>query len=163
MNKARELRALVVDDEAAVRELIVRYLSEQGFECETAGDGNQAEERLAKVHYDVVITDLRMPNKHGHALAVHLLALKTRPVIVVHTSVIEPKLAKDLLARGVDDIVFKPIDLSLLAVKVSALVARRDARHDIMQNGTEATEDEMPSQLLEDTAADKPVSLAQVE
>ena len=127
MKKSRELRALIVDDEKAVQTLMKRALSQQGFACDTAGDGNEAERLVARSDYDAVVTDLRMPNKHGHALATHLLTLPRRPVIVVHTSVIEPKLARDLLARGVDDIVFKPFDLSILAAKMRVLVDRRAA------------------------------------
>ena len=119
------MRVLVVEDELAVQKLIVRGLVQQGFSCDTANDGVEAEQQVAQTQYDAVITDLKMPNKHGHALAVHLLTLSPRPVIVVHTSVVEPKLAKDLLVRGVDDILFKPFDFSLLAAKVKALVERR--------------------------------------
>jgi DNA-binding response OmpR family regulator len=119
--------ALIVDDEAMMRRLLQRALSQQGFQCDCAGDGNEAEEKAAKTQYDAVVTDLKMPNKHGHALATHLLSLEHRPVIVVHTGVIEPRLAKDLLARGVDDILFKPCDFEVLAAKVKALVQRRTA------------------------------------
>ena len=51
----------------------------------------------------------------------------SRPVVVILTGVTEPKLAKDLIARGVDDIVFKPIDQGTLAAKVRSLIARREA------------------------------------
>ena len=47
------------------------------------------------------------------------------PVIVVVTGVIEPKLARDLLTRGVDDIFFKPVNHKLLAVKLFALLQHR--------------------------------------
>ena len=119
------MRALVVDDEIAIQKLVVRSLCQQGFKCDTASDGHEAEECLARARYDVVVTDLKMPNKHGHALAVQLLGSTPRPVIVIHTGVIEPKLAKDLLTRGVDDILFKPFDFSVLGHKVKTLVERR--------------------------------------
>jgi HD-like signal output (HDOD) protein/FixJ family two-component response regulator len=125
MTDHRKLRALVVDDELAVQKLLILALGHQGFKCDHAIDGIEAEARIAANKYDVVVTDLRMPNKHGHALATQLLDLDERPVIVIYTGVIEPRLAKDLLARGVDDILFKPLDFSILGVKVKALVDRR--------------------------------------
>ena len=67
MKKRTRLRALVVDDEKAVQTLMKRTLSQQGFACDTAGDGNEAEQLVARSDYDAVVTDLRMPNKHGHA------------------------------------------------------------------------------------------------
>jgi HD-like signal output (HDOD) protein/DNA-binding NarL/FixJ family response regulator len=118
---------LVVDDEPAVRMITMRELSRIGFSCDAARDGMHAKELLADARYDVVVTDLRMPEMNGHALAVDLLAIPNPPVVVILTGVTEPRLAKDLLARGVDDILFKPIDQSILASKVKALVDRRAA------------------------------------
>ena len=62
-------QALVVDDEAIVRQATMRA-SREGFRCEPATDGNRAADLLETGQYDVVVTDLRMPNRHGHALAV---------------------------------------------------------------------------------------------
>lgn len=118
-------RALVVDDEAAVRMITMRELSRNGFTCDAAHDGIHAKELLSDNRYDAVVTDLRMPQMNGHALAVELLDRPNPPVVVVLTGVTEPRLAKDLIARGVDDILFKPIDQSILASKVRALVDRR--------------------------------------
>lgn len=122
---ATSYRALVVDDEPAVRMLTMRELSRNGFTCDAARDGSHAKELLADTRYDAVVTDLRMPEMNGHALAVELLNRPNPPVVVILTGVTEPRLAKDLIARGVDDILFKPIDQSILASKVRALVERR--------------------------------------
>ncbi|HTU25573.1 MAG TPA: response regulator [Pirellulales bacterium] len=122
------LRVLVVDDEHALRMLMVRALSERGFECDAARDGEQALLLVSADHFDAVVTDLRMPTMNGHSLVVELLNRANPPVIVVLTGVTEPKLAKDLIARGVDDIIFKPIEPTVLAAKMRALVDRRAAR-----------------------------------
>ncbi|MDP6718469.1 MAG: HDOD domain-containing protein, partial [Pirellulaceae bacterium] len=95
------------------------------FRCDGAADGNQALALADRTHYDAVVTDLRMPNKHGHALVVELLTRSHRPLIVVLTGIVEPRLAKDLVARGVDDIMFKPVEYELLAAKVKALVGQK--------------------------------------
>ncbi len=58
-------------------------------------------------------------------VSTELLELKERPIIVVHTSVIEPRLVKDLKLRGVDEIVFKPTDYTAFAVKMKELVEGR--------------------------------------
>jgi DNA-binding response OmpR family regulator len=118
-------RALVVDDEEPIRKLVAFSLRKMGYQCELAGDGEEAMRLFFKSKFDVVVTDLKMPNKNGHALALDLLQQEDRPLIMVYTGVIEPRLAKDLLARGVDDILYKPLDFSVLAAKVSALVGRR--------------------------------------
>jgi DNA-binding response OmpR family regulator len=123
--KIRSYRALVVDDEPALRMLTIRELLRCGFACDAARDGLQAKELLDCQTYDVVITDLCMPEMNGHALAADLLNRDFRPVVVILTGVTEPRLAKDLLARGVDDIIYKPIDPRILAGKIRHLLNQR--------------------------------------
>lgn len=122
-----EYHALVVDDEPAIRMLTMRELSRNGFACHAASNGRDASELVGRNRYDVVVTDLQMPTMNGHALAVELLGQPNRPIVVVLTGGTEPRLAKDLLSRGVEDILFKPIDQSILALKIRALVERRAA------------------------------------
>ncbi len=166
MTRRSTHRALVVDDELAVQKLLVLSLRQRGFQCDSAADGLEAEERLAGAQYDLVITDLKMPNKHGHALATQLLALDERPVIIVHTGVIEPRLARDLLNRGVDDILFKPIDFNLLAAKAIALVERRQSSPASNQGPARSHEspaDEERKSIVEDSRGDAYVTLSVLE
>ena len=118
-------RALVVEDEPAVQELTVQALITEGFECLTACDGEEATTLADEQLFDLVVTDLRMPKRNGHALAIDLLGRLSRPSLMVLTGIIEPRLAKDLVMRGVDDIMFKPVDYAAFAAKARALVERR--------------------------------------
>jgi len=124
MADEKEFRALVVDDDAVVRRMVSFALQQEGFQCETAIDGEQALTRLAQEPYDLLVTDLRMPNKHGHALAVDVLAGELRPTIIVHSSVDDARLTKDLIIRGVDDVVYKPTNYEALAAKAKGMVIR---------------------------------------
>ena len=67
------LQALVVDDDAIARKMLTFALEQEGFRCDGAEDGLQADAKIAQRAYDLVVTDLKMPNKHGHSLAVDLL------------------------------------------------------------------------------------------
>lgn len=78
-------------------------------------------------HYDLVVTDLRMPDGHGHRLCSNLLEHKERPVVVVLTGVIEPRLADDLRARGIDAIFFKPVNFEEFAEQVQRLMHKHTA------------------------------------
>lgn len=118
-------RALVVDDEPAVRNLAIRALQREGISCDAAADGVEAEQMLPGGRYDVIVTDLRMPNKNGHALASDILLMPNRPLVVILTGVLEPKIAKDMTMRGVDCIEFKPVQYPLFAAKVRGLVDGR--------------------------------------
>ncbi|MEE9300153.1 MAG: response regulator [Alphaproteobacteria bacterium] len=62
-------RVLVADDEASVREFIVRALRTRGHQVTVAGDGAEALERLEQKSYDLLLTDIVMPVLDGIALA----------------------------------------------------------------------------------------------
>lgn len=118
-------RALVVDDDPAVRHLTIHALAKEGFACDAAVGGLHAKEILTSARYDVVVTDLRMPGFNGHAIVVDLLKVQERPAIVILTGVFEPRLAKDLILRGVECVEFKPVRYDLFAAKVKAVTDRR--------------------------------------
>ena len=94
-------RALIVDDEDGIRSLGKLALSRHGFVCDCAPSGQEAMAYLGASHYDLVVTDLRMANGHGHALCTHILSRTERPVLVVLTGVLEQRLAEDLKAREI--------------------------------------------------------------
>jgi DNA-binding response OmpR family regulator len=118
-------RALIVDDEAMIRIAAMRSLTQEGFVCDGAADGQQAAEKCQVKEFDVVVTDLRMPEVNGHRLIVDLLEKERPPAIIVLTGVPEPRIIRDLLVRGVDDVITKPANLDVLAAKAKALVRRR--------------------------------------
>jgi CheY-like chemotaxis protein len=62
------LRALIADDEAAVRTLLQRMLTRRGFVVDVAADGREAAQQLERNQYDVVLCDVQMPNLGGIAL-----------------------------------------------------------------------------------------------
>lgn len=118
-------RALVVDDEPTVHRLVSLALRRAGFSCDAAEDGILAAALAGSYRYDVVVTDLRMPNKDGFALVAELLERNERPVIIIYTGAVDQDMARDFLARGADHIAFKPTDLALLAARIKSLVDRR--------------------------------------
>jgi two-component system response regulator PilR (NtrC family) len=58
-------RILVVDDEASLREMLEIFLRREGFDVSTAGGGEEALEKATRVDYDVVVSDIRMPDMTG--------------------------------------------------------------------------------------------------
>lgn len=119
------LRALVVDDEAVARLAVSFALEQNGFDCTIAENGNEAWEKACSSHFDIVITDLCMPERHGHSLATDLLTLEDRPVVVIHTGIDDPRLTRDLMGRGVDEVIYKPTNYPSLAAKLRLMVSVR--------------------------------------
>lgn len=118
--------ALIVDDDKLVRMLVARSLSGERIVCDQAEDGEAAVKKLDEFPYDIVVTDLVMPNRHGHSLCQSVLSHASRPVLVVITGLVEPRISQDLKARGVDAIYQKPIDFPTFGKQIRALF---DARH----------------------------------
>ena len=69
-NRSIMTRALVVDDEPQVRTLVGRALVDEQIVCDFAEDGAAAQKKLEETRYDIVLTDLRMPNVNGHSCSV---------------------------------------------------------------------------------------------
>jgi len=122
-------RALIVDQDAAVQRLTVAALATHGFACDACHDAGVAQEKLSAGNYDVAVVDLRIPLDSGKPLALDLVDSTHRPVVVVQTDVIDPKLAHELIERGADGVIFKPVDVQALATKVRTLVDGRKQHH----------------------------------
>lgn len=148
--------ALVVDDEPEIRRLISRALRSLGFTCDTAPDGESARKKLIIKKTDLLVTDLRMPVRHGHRLVVETLQRKSPPMIVVLTGLVEPAIASDIMLRGVADLVLKPCDPDVCAAKWLAMlryreqlaaVAHGDAPESAAALGAATAEDSIATQL----------------
>lgn len=114
--------ALVVDDDRVSLNMMCYALRSVGFECIEAINGNDALAKLVTKVVDLVVSDLKMPGRNGHSLAVELLEQKRPPLIAIHTGVTESRITEDLMYRGVADIVFKPANYELFAAKMRGLV-----------------------------------------
>lgn len=105
---------LVIDDDLSVRELLVRYLSREGFRVETAATGAEGVQRAKELRPDAITLDVMMPSMDGWAV---LSALKADPEtadipVVVLTIVDNKKLG---FALGATDYLTKPVDYKRLA------------------------------------------------
>ncbi len=107
--------ALIVDDEPLVRKLTARALENGGFDCQQAECGKDAMKLLAHQHFDLMITDLKMPNGNGHSLCLEALQTPHPPLIAVLSGVAESKIEQDLRKRGISHIYSKPINYMELA------------------------------------------------
>jgi len=119
-------KILVVDDEPHLRKLLHRYLSHAGYTIGLAGDGLEALELVRQQIPDLVITDVNMPNMNGLELTRRLrTSHKTARIPILMLSA--NKQESDVLegyAQGVDDYIGKPVELTILKVKVELLLRR---------------------------------------
>lgn len=119
-------RALVVEDDPDIVELIEHYLKAEGFEVEGIADGRRALERLRGGGHDVVVLDLQLPGLDGLSLCAELRRderTRALPVIMLTARGDEADRVVGLEV-GADDYVVKPFSPKELVARVRALMRR---------------------------------------
>lgn len=122
---------MIVDDESAIRELLSRVLSQAGFQCDTAENGEKAMEMCALHRYDLIITDLKMPVMNGHILCTELMNLQDQQTeICVLTGIMQPLIDEDLRKRGIKHLYRKPIKYKEFSQNMlEILEGKTDSQH----------------------------------
>ena len=120
MNPAR---VLVVEDDATVAEVVVRYLEREGFQVESVGDGREALERAGRFLPDLVVLDLMLPGLDGLEVCRRLRAVAPIPVIMLTARGEESDRVLGL-ELGADDYVAKPFSPRELTARVKSVLRR---------------------------------------
>jgi two-component system phosphate regulon response regulator OmpR len=118
-----EPHLLVVDDDARLRELLRRYLTDQGFRVTTAGDAAEARARLASIAFDLVVLDVMMPGESGLDLTRSLRGEGGLPILLL-TAMAEPEDRINGLERGADDYLAKPFEPRELVLRIRNILQR---------------------------------------
>ncbi|MBW8320193.1 MAG: response regulator, partial [Rhizobium sp.] len=114
---------LVVDDDTRIRDLLQRYLTEQGFRVTVAADASEARRKLEGLHFDLLVLDVMMPGESGLSLTRSLAADKKIPVILLTArSEAESRIAG--LEAGADDYLAKPFDPRELVLRINNILKR---------------------------------------
>jgi DNA-binding response OmpR family regulator len=111
-------RALVVEDEEAIRRLVSRILEGEGFVCQTAADGEQAIDLLESAPFDLVVTDKNLPGVSGLEVARLARALRPELPVLLITGYASEESAAEAVRLGISDYVLKPIDLDDFRARV---------------------------------------------
>ena len=130
------MRALVLEDDARLRSIVVRTLTRAGLACDEASRVGEAAELLGLHDYDLLVLDRRLPD--GDGLEVCKSARRDGFVhsILMLTARDDPESTVEGLSEGADDYLGKPFDLSVLSARARALL-RRNARRatETLQSG----------------------------
>jgi len=112
-------RVLVVDDDEAIRIMVARVLRREKYEVDSARDGFEAIEKLAKNDYGTILLDLMMPRIDGHGVLRYLethLPKKAHSVIIMTANL--PNGAAEEHAQPVFRVLSKPFDIQQLVANV---------------------------------------------
>jgi len=115
-------RILVVDDEAAIRELLAKTLALADYEVDLAPDGRTALDRMRLIPYDLLITDLRMPGVDGLTVIREARRLKADIPVIIVTAYSTEASAVEAINLGVQGYLTKPFRVPrILAAAAKAL------------------------------------------
>ena len=123
-------KILIVEDEAAVRQMVCMALSRENYECLEAADATQAQARILEATPDLMLLDWMLPGLSGVEYARRLRTEKlTRDIpIIMLTARTEEEDKVRGLQSGVDDYITKPFSMRELTARIKALL-RRAAPH----------------------------------
>jgi len=116
-------RVLVVDDEPQITRVLRTVLSSQGYQVQTAAEGQAALASFAEFRPELVITDLYMPHMDGVELCRRIRAVSGVPIIVLSVKG-EERTKVEALDSGADDYVTKPFGIDELLARVRAALRR---------------------------------------
>lgn len=117
---------LVVDDDDRIRDLLGRFLRDNGFRVSSAADAAEARARLALMRFDLLVLDVMMPGESGYELTRDLRRHMQVPILLL-TARSEPGDRIEGLEAGADDYLGKPFEPRELLLRIRSILRRSNA------------------------------------
>ena len=121
-------KIFVVDDDSRIRDLLRRYLTQEGFEVIVAEDGKALSRVMLREHADLIVLDLMMPGEDGLSICRRLRAANDRTPIIMLTAKGEDVDRIVGLEVGADDYLGKPFNPRELLARIHAVLRRRPSK-----------------------------------
>lgn len=130
----RDIRILVVDDEEKIATRVSRLLEREGYVVDVAYSGDEAIHKLSSRQFEIVLTDLNMPGKHGFDVMEWIQKENINTLPLVLTGYASVDSAINAIKLGAYDFIRKPIDSATLTLVVNraaerVMLLRENARH----------------------------------
>ena len=132
-----ERKILVVDDDQRLRDLLQRYLGEQGFVVKTAENAEAMDKSLTRDTFDLIVLDLMLPGEDGLSICRRLRASEPQQAIIMLTAKGDEIDRIVGLEMGADDYLPKPFNPRELVARIQAVLRRRGT----LVPGSPTTED----------------------
>ncbi|MBV8604639.1 MAG: two-component system response regulator OmpR [Pelomonas sp.] len=118
-------KILVVDDDARIRDLLRRYLAQEGFDVLLAEDGRALTKQMMRDTVDLIVLDLMLPGEDGLTICRRLRAANDNTPIIMLTAKVEDVDRIVGLEVGADDYLPKPFNPRELLARINAVLRRR--------------------------------------
>ncbi|MEA3297280.1 MAG: response regulator [candidate division Zixibacteria bacterium] len=125
----RQPSVLIVDDEKFIRQILYRIIKRVGFNnIGEAADGVEALEKFKKTTYDLVITDIKMPNKDGIELLSEIKATYPQTMVILITSYTGEYNSQNAKDTGADGYITKPFKNTEIAQTLKTLFQKQQLK-----------------------------------
>ena len=118
-------RILIVDDDQRHRDLLVKYLGNEGYDVKAVADATTMDKQLARDRYDLVVLDLMLPGEDGLSICRRLRTQQSAPAIIMLTAKGDDVDRIVGLEMGADDYLPKPFNPRELLARIVAVLRRR--------------------------------------
>ena len=119
-----KISVLIVDDDEPTAKMLERSLTKEGYVCLVAYNAMQALKLCEQRHFDLVITDVKMPDKDGIALTRHIKMKYDTDVIVI-SGYVEREKYSFVIDAGASDFIEKPINSQELKTRLARVIRER--------------------------------------
>lgn len=127
------IRILIVEDEAAISNLITINLKKAGYFCHCVFDGDQAADILEKQYFDLILLDVMLPKIDGFELMTYIKSLDVPVIFLTAKASVEDRVKG--LRLGADDYLTKPFEIVELLARVEAVLRRYHKTDNILKTG----------------------------
>ena len=120
------VRIMIIEDDEEMRSLLKDFFEEEGFETDSVSNGVDALRMFSEDHFDLVITDIRMPGLTGLDILPRIRRLKPETPVIVMTAYGSDDVRRRAFERGATTYLEKPIQLSKLRSVIREMVSRKE-------------------------------------
>jgi len=128
------MHILVIDDDRRLRELLGKFLRNEGYDVETAEDAAAAKEKIKAGNFDILVMDRMMPGQDGVSLSREIRETSAVPILML-TAMGETKDRIDGLESGIDDYLVKPFEPRELVLRIENILRRTSKKTDAVRFG----------------------------
>jgi diguanylate cyclase (GGDEF)-like protein len=119
---------IIVDDDKRLLEIFKKLLLSEGYRCETASSAESALELIKNMSFDIMITDIRMPDIEGFELTYKAKKIRPDMAVIIMTAYVEEFSYDNALKAGASDFIKKPFTLNELTVRIQHVKLQENIR-----------------------------------
>lgn len=118
-------KILIADDEKEIRQTLLMVLRDEGYDCTTVADGAKAIEAVREGHFDILISDLKMPEADGIEVLEQTQKLSSQTLTMIITAHATIETAVEALRKGASDYILKPLDFDEVIIRIQNLLEHK--------------------------------------